>query len=219
MATPRPAVMVAQILEGYRLPDRGMHGVLHWGRVHENGRLLAERLRADAEIVALFALFHDARRVNENRDPGHGLRGGELARSLRGTLIHPDDRRFELLQEACRLHTDGLTTGDLTLQACWDADRLDLGRVGIRPDPRFLCSDAARQLCLLHTAAPSRTGSRPSWRKSGECRQRCARKKARVPRQGSCRRVAWQPCLAQACPAPWERLSRHSAAIPHRYSL
>ena len=140
------AAIVARILEGYCLPVRGMHGILHWGRVHENGRILAERLGADAEIVALFALFHDARRANENRDPGHGLRGAELARSLRGTLVHVDDRRFGLFYEACRLHTDGLTTGEVSLQVCWDADRLDLGRVGIRPDPRRLCTDAAREM-------------------------------------------------------------------------
>ena len=80
------------------------------------------------------------------RDDGHGLRGGNLARSLRGTLVHLDDARFELLFEACRLHTDGLTEGEPTLQACWDADRLDLGRVGITPEPHRLCTDAARGL-------------------------------------------------------------------------
>jgi uncharacterized protein len=47
---------------------------------------------------------------------------------------------------ACRLHTDGHTEGDPTLQACWDADRLDLGRVGITPKPHRLCTDAARGL-------------------------------------------------------------------------
>jgi uncharacterized protein len=97
-------------------------------------------------VVRLFALFHDARRVNEWRDPGHGQRGGELARSLRGSLVQLDDARFELLYEACRLHTDGFTEGDPTLQACWDADRLDLGRVGIIPKPHRLCTDAARSL-------------------------------------------------------------------------
>ncbi|MEI7686218.1 MAG: hypothetical protein WCL32_14435, partial [Planctomycetota bacterium] len=74
------------------------------------------------------------------------LRGGELARPLRGSLVHLDDARFELLFEACRLHTDGLTTEEPTLQACWDADRLDLGRVGITPKPNRLCSEEARKL-------------------------------------------------------------------------
>jgi uncharacterized protein len=74
------------------------------------------------------------------------LRGGEFARSLRGRLIHLDDTRFELLSEACRLHTDGHTTGDPTLLACWDADRLDLGRVAITPHPKRLCTAGAREL-------------------------------------------------------------------------
>jgi uncharacterized protein len=65
---------------------------------------------------------------------------------MRGRLVHLDDARFELLFEACRLHTDGHTEGDPTLQACWDADRLDLGRVGITPKPHRLCTEAARGL-------------------------------------------------------------------------
>jgi uncharacterized protein len=134
------------VLDGYVLPTHGTHGVVHWARVLENGLRIAEANRADREIVTLFALFHDARRVNEDRDDGHGLRGAELARSLRGELVHLDDDRFDLLFEACRLHTDGLTTGDRTLLACWDADRLDLGRVGILPDPSRLGTKAARGL-------------------------------------------------------------------------
>jgi uncharacterized protein len=129
------AAIMQEILAGYALRQRGAHGVVHWARVLENGLAVAEQNGADREVVALFALFHDARRVNESIDPEHGLRGGELARSMRGRLVHLDDVRFELLFEACRLHTDGHTEGDPTLQACWDADRLDLGRVGITPKP------------------------------------------------------------------------------------
>ena len=134
------------IRDGYTLPEDGPHGIHHWARVLENGIRVAERTGADAEVVALFAMFHDSRRINENHDEGHGLRGGELASSLRGSLVHLDDTRFDLLFEACRLHTDGHTTGDPTLRACWDADRLDLGRVGITPSPRRLCTDAAREM-------------------------------------------------------------------------
>jgi uncharacterized protein len=50
----------------------------------------------------------------------------------------------ELLMIACRGHSDGHRDGHPTVQTCWDADRLDLGRVGIRPDPRYLCLAAAR---------------------------------------------------------------------------
>ena len=140
------AAILGAILEGYRLPVDGFHGVVHWARVLENGLKIAEVNGADREVVTLFALFHDSRRVNEDQDDGHGLRGGELARSLRGKLVHLDDDRFDLLFEACRLHTEGYTTGDRTLLACWDADRLDLGRVGITPDPHRLGTKAARGL-------------------------------------------------------------------------
>ncbi len=140
-----PAIMQA-ILDGYALSVRGYHGVVHWARVLENGLRIAEQNGGDRNVIALFALFHDSRRINEHRDTGHGLRGGELARSLRGTLVHLDDDQFDKLFEACRLHTDGLTTGDATSQACWDADRLDLGRVGIDPSPDRLSTDAARGL-------------------------------------------------------------------------
>jgi uncharacterized protein len=140
------AAIVGAILADYSLPVQGDHGVVHWARVLENGLRISEATGADREVVTLFALFHDSRRVKEDRDDGHGLRGAEFARSLRGKLVHLDDARFELLFEACRLHTDGHTVGDPTLLACWDADRLDLGRVGIIPRPERLCTDAARQM-------------------------------------------------------------------------
>jgi len=140
-----PAI-ISKILRGYTLQVRGTHGVLHWARVLENGLRLAKINGADEEVIALFALFHDSRRVNESRDDGHGLRGAELAQSLRGTLISLEDSRFDLLFQACDLHTEGLTEGDPTLLACWDADRLDLGRVRIMPEPERLCTNAARDL-------------------------------------------------------------------------
>jgi uncharacterized protein len=140
-----PAILTA-ILDGYALPTRGEHGVVHWARVLENGLRVAEHNGADTEVVRLFALFHDARRVNQLTDPGHGQRGGDLAHSLRGSLVHLDDARFDLLYEACRLHTDGLTVADPTIQACWDGDRLDLYRAGIMPEAQYLCTSAAVEL-------------------------------------------------------------------------
>jgi uncharacterized protein len=140
------AAIIHEIVADYALPIRGYHGVVHWARVLENGRRLAAVTGAKIEVVTLFALFHDSRRVNEDSDFDHGHRGAIYARSLLGKLIHLDDVDFDLLFEACRLHADGLIDGDITLQTCWDADRLDLGRVGITPDPELLCTDAARAI-------------------------------------------------------------------------
>jgi uncharacterized protein len=134
------------VLASYRLPLSGIHGPIHWARVLENGRRLAPVTGADLAVVELFALFHDSRRCNEGLDPGHGARGGQLAGSLRELLPGMTDSQMALLTEACALHTKGYTAADVTVATCWDADRLDLGRVGIRPRVSKLCTAAASDL-------------------------------------------------------------------------
>ena len=134
-------VLIDEVLKDYALPWYGLHGVSHWGRVLENGLSLAQITGADTDVVTLFAIFHDSRRLNENHDPGHGRRGADLAASLRGTLVNMSDRKFEAFVRSLRHHTDGRTAGDPTLQTCWDADRLDLGRVGVKPHPARLCTE------------------------------------------------------------------------------
>jgi uncharacterized protein len=155
------AAIIREILKDYTLPVRGYHGLDHWARVRENGLRIAGTVGANEEVVKLFALFHDSRRIYEQRDKGHGHRGAELARKLRWRLFELDDEDFDLLYHACRLHTDGLTDADPTIQACWDADRLDLGRCGITPRPNLLCTDAARKI-LKWANERSVTGYVPS---------------------------------------------------------
>lgn len=138
------AELIQIIRRQYPLPWRGIHGVVHWARVLENGLRLAEVSGARLNVVRLFAVFHDCRRFNEDDDPNHGRRGAEFAATLRGAAFEMSDEDFELLRTACIYHTSGRTAGDVTVQTCWDADRLDLGRVGIKPDPQYLCTDAAR---------------------------------------------------------------------------
>jgi uncharacterized protein len=140
------------IVEGYALHPMGIHGLPHWGRVMENGRRLAEAAGADPLVVDLFALFHDARRRNEHHDPGHGARGAELAWELRDLLPPLTDLQLDLLSEACAHHTDGRVHPHPTIGACWDADRLDLWRVGIPPDEDMLSTAAARDPAILDWA-------------------------------------------------------------------
>jgi uncharacterized protein len=138
--------------------------VTHWGRVLENGRRLAGETGADLDVLLLFCLFHDACRVNDGWDKGHGRRGAELALRLRGEAFELEPRRFDQLYHACALHTDGLTEGDITLQTCWDADRLDLARASILPRPDRLCTPAARQAEVIAWATErSRKRDVPSW--------------------------------------------------------
>lgn len=155
--TPEPRVEVDAILravlEQYRLEWHGIHGVTHWGRVLDNGLRLAESTGASVRVVTLFALFHDACRTNDGHDPDHGRRGAALAASLRGSVFEIGDREFRRLHQACVEHTDGSTDGDVTVRTCWDADRLDLARVGIDPRPERLCTDAGRDPGIIAWAS------------------------------------------------------------------
>ena len=112
---------------------------------------LAEATEAKVEVVQLFAIFHDSRRINEGVDDDHGQRGADLAAELRH-LFDLSDADFSLLYEACAHHIDGLIDANVTIQVCWDADRLDLGRVGIIPVPHKLCTPAAKNPTLLKWA-------------------------------------------------------------------
>jgi hypothetical protein len=80
---------------------------------------------------------HMGQRHNDNHDPQHGSRAADFATRLRhdGVIRELSDPEFEHLCDAMRLHSDRHTTGEPAILACWDADRLDLGRVGIEPDP------------------------------------------------------------------------------------
>jgi uncharacterized protein len=127
MAPNIPLILHA-ILEDYALPWGGDHGVAHWARVLENGLRLAEETSANIEVVSLFAILHDSRRVNEGTDPDHGPRAAEFAESLRGLLFDLPEPEFRLLHRACSGHTRERTHPDVTIWTCWDADRLDLGR-------------------------------------------------------------------------------------------
>ena len=130
----------------------GHHGVAHWARVRANGLMLADQTGANRKVVELFAFFHDARRVNEHTDDGHGARGAALATQLKGRYFEATDEEMDLLHYACTHHSDGFTQGDATVLTCWDADRLDLGRVGITPKAKYLCTDAARTTLVIDRA-------------------------------------------------------------------
>ena len=48
-----------------------------------------------------------------------------------------NDEDFERLRFSCEHHTHRTHHEDPVVAACWDADRLELGRVEIEPDPDY----------------------------------------------------------------------------------
>jgi uncharacterized protein len=134
------------------MDHNGFHGFAHWMRVLHNGRLLTDAEGANLKVVELFSLLHDTQRHNERRDPLHGKRAAQYAQTLRGVWFDVSDNEMELLTEALTYHSDGYTEGDITVQVCWDADRLDLGRVGLRPRSDRLCTGTAKSPFVLEEA-------------------------------------------------------------------
>ena len=144
--------LVQIVRSQFALDWGGIHGAPHWSRVRENGLRLAALTGAKQQVVELFAFLHDSKRLNDGHDPEHGPRAADFARTLSGSLFELEPSDFELLVTACNGHSEGRTAGDITVLTCWDADRLDLGRIGIRPHPSRLCTDAARDPGLLEWA-------------------------------------------------------------------
>ena len=98
-------------------------------------------------VIRLFAYLHDSCRENDGFDEQHGPRAAKMMNSLRQTLLKDlSDHQFELLQTACRLHTTTRRTGNPTIDACFDADRLDLGRVNITPNPEKMATEKGKEL-------------------------------------------------------------------------
>ena len=136
----------------FRLDWGGIHGAPHWGRVRHNGLLLAEHYNVDTAVIQWFAFLHDLERHDDWKDPLHGHRAATLAAEINSDFMRLSETQMGLLQLACQGHSDGKTEADATVMVCWDADRLDLGRVGIYPDPQYLCTSYSRQAHVISAA-------------------------------------------------------------------
>jgi uncharacterized protein len=138
--------LVQSILTEYRLNLRGTHGAWHWLRVRTNGLALAEATPdADREVIELFALLHDSQRWDEYEDLEHGVRAADFVERLSADgIISLEKARLRTLKRACAAHTTQLRSKDPTIGCCFDADRLDLSRLGDPPDDRYMSTKASR---------------------------------------------------------------------------
>ena len=132
-------------INGWKLGET--HGISHWQRVERNGILLSVEngcIREDINIkvVRFFAYLHDKCRLDDWEDLEHGVRAADMLPSIRNTILRDlTDEEVSLLDKACRYHTTEHRTGIPTVDVCFDADRLDLGRVGIDPNPKRMATD------------------------------------------------------------------------------
>jgi uncharacterized protein len=152
MAPPHPINFDAiweSVPSGFAGDSSSIHGPAHWRRVEANGLKIAAFNHASIVVVRLFAILHDSCRTDDSHEMEHGELAANYAAILRGKLFDLDDDSFRLLQDACRWHTHGQVSSDPTIGACWDADRLDLPRVGIIPNPDLMSTEAGKRFAAL----------------------------------------------------------------------
>jgi uncharacterized protein len=138
--------LLKAVLAQFRISRHGVHGPSHWARVRSHAITVGKATGADLLVVELFAFLHDSQRENEWVDPHHGRRAAEYASSLNREYFGLSGDQLDMLCLAMRGHSDGGIHPDPTIQTCWDADRLDLGRVGIKPKARFLSIAGAKHI-------------------------------------------------------------------------
>jgi uncharacterized protein len=130
----------------FTLGDHFMHGPDHWQRVERNALEIAPHTGAHILLVRLFAVLHDSNRRSDGHDPEHGVRAASWARELNGVRFQLDAARLDLLCDAMTRHDKGRVSDDPTIGTCWDADRLDLPRVGVRPAARLMSTARGKHL-------------------------------------------------------------------------
>lgn len=130
----------------------GIYGYSHWMRVLYNGRLIGRAVGANIKVIELFSLLHDTMRRTEGNDPEHGMRAAEYALDIRNKWIEATDDEMWLLIDALRNHSRDRLSDDVTVQACWDADRLDSGRHGLAPRANQLGLPYSKRLDVIAAA-------------------------------------------------------------------
>ncbi len=140
--------LIDLIVNQFKLDVDSVHGISHWRKVRDVGLYLAKQTKADITVVNLFAYLHDSKRESENDERYHGLRAAVFMDDLykKRVLGGLSTRQWMQLMTACAFHClPNEKSDDITVQTCWDADRLDLWRAGIVPQKQFLNTDFARQ--------------------------------------------------------------------------
>jgi uncharacterized protein len=142
--------LIDLIVGQLKINKEGIHGTSHWARVRHHGLTVGKERDADLLVIELFSFLHDSQRENEWRDPLHGTRAADFAVSLNSVYYDLNSSQLDKLCYAMTLHSDGHVHADATIQSCWDADRLDLGRADIYPSEKFLSNEAAKHIASAY---------------------------------------------------------------------
>jgi len=143
--------LLEEICDHYKLNLYGAHGIEHWESVYANTQMLSEVYGVESKVFMLFALLHDSQRLDEDDDFEHGIRAAQKIQSYLDTgkiILDANDQKRLLY--ACANHTKANKNDplykDLIVQICLDADKLDIGRVGVIPEKSHFLTPHAQML-------------------------------------------------------------------------
>ena len=139
------------IEKDFKIDFYGIHGIGHWKRVFKNTLILSDYYNVKSDVFELFALLHDSKREDDLIDIEHGYRASIFVQKLLNEqIITLNDEDAQKLIYACKNHTKTDTTdplySDIVVKICFDSDRLDIGRVGVVPNPSYMATDYAKSL-------------------------------------------------------------------------
>lgn len=152
-------------VSGSKMPDSELHGELHWRAVAAQGLKISELSNMGQRgrtTAALFGLFHDCRRENDESDPQHGPRGADALYEC-PSLVQMDLLLMQTLTEAMIYHDCGTTTFNPMIGLGWDADRSVLTRVGIVPQYHYFSTLPAEYFEYFIIHGYEQTKNPPSW--------------------------------------------------------
>jgi uncharacterized protein len=155
--------LLAQVLQGATHINSPIHGELHWRAVAEAGMSIAATGGGCPRVALAFGMIHDCKRLNDDWDPEHGERASGWAsgsKTLRNLLGKEGQ---EAVARACLDHEKGKITEDPVIGSCWDADRINLWRVGITPNRSFFSVLKGEEFAQFLQTYKERWRSPGSW--------------------------------------------------------
>ncbi len=158
-----------EFLSRYWSFNSRIHGARHWAHVACLGRKLAEQNDLDGaslRCINAFGWTHDLWRTHDGSGNEHAQDGGIHFLNLDCDLIQQlSEAEQQLVARAIRYHSDGYIACEAydlglfdgidlpeqwvidTVGCCWDADRLDLNRLGSEPKAELMSTEY--WLCLV----------------------------------------------------------------------
>lgn len=120
-----------------------IHGINHLRQVAYLAGRFAYSINECEETAIIGGYLHDCARENDGNGNSHAHESALLATKII-SKFYPEIN-IERVYNAIFFHADGLITDDPFIGCIWDADRLNLVRIGIIPKVELLSTEVAKR--------------------------------------------------------------------------